>query len=232
MYLTPYRWLCFQLFQMQMLATQGFGTSLALEEILCSSSQYFIATEDTSEEPWKFKKSDFAPLRIGKRWKSMLGKSKVLICVLFIIWVDTSQCTWHTDASDNLHFIAQPPFSSEKTHQSPWDHGWNVNTKKFSAIITVKESTSKEQGGRMEMRQGFLLTTALMDSMSLQRLVSASFKAELVEKAGFETIYLNSRQLLGSATLELLTYSLQVICKQPGKGLFVLTKHLGSASVY
>lgn len=40
---------CFHLFRMQMLVTQGF--SLASGEIPCSSSQYFIATEDTSGEP-------------------------------------------------------------------------------------------------------------------------------------------------------------------------------------
>lgn len=42
---------CFHFFRMQMLATQGFRASLASGEIPCSSSQYFIATEDTSGEP-------------------------------------------------------------------------------------------------------------------------------------------------------------------------------------
>lgn len=65
----------------------------------------------------------------------------------------------------------------------------------------------------------------------MTHLISASSKAERVEKAGFETIYLNSQQLLSSAALKPLAYSLQVICKQPGKGLFVLTKWLGDAYV-
>lgn len=81
------------------------------------------------------------------------------------------------------------------------------------------------------MRQDFLLTPDVMDSITLQRVLFLQPPSRACGRTGLETIYLNSQQLLGSATLEPLTYSLQVICKQPGKGLFVLTKHLGSASV-
>lgn len=83
----------------------------------------------------------------------------------------------------------------------------------------------------MEMRQDFLLTPDVMDSIALQRVSFLQPPKQSWGRAGLEIIYLNSQQLLSSATLEPLTYSLQAICKQPGKGLFVLTKHLGSASV-
>lgn len=66
-----------------------------------------------------------------------------------------------------ISLFTRPPFSSEKknAHQSPRDHGWNLNAKKLWAMITLTELTSK--GGKMEMRQVFLLTTALTESMSL-----------------------------------------------------------------
>lgn len=84
-----------------------------------------------------------------------------------------------------IYISLQPPFSSKKTHQSPWDHGWNLNTKKLSEMITLKEWTFKEQVRRMEIRQGFLLTTALMGSISLEH---ASFpylsKQSLWKKQG------------------------------------------------
>lgn len=79
----------------------------------------------------------------------MLERSKVLICALFIVWIDTPQRTERRDASDNLHFIAHTaPFQlkKENAHQSPRDHSWNLNTKKLSATTALKEPTSKEAG--------------------------------------------------------------------------------------
>lgn len=85
-------------------------------------------------------------------------------------WHIPVQMAYRCKQSSSLH-CSHKLLSAQKTHQSPQDHCWNLNTKKLPATITLKESTYKEKVGRMETRHGFLLTAALMDSVSLQHVL-------------------------------------------------------------